>query len=131
MSGLKIAGGILSLVGAALVLFMQVLYILTHTISPMIFLYMIVPVIALVGGILLLAGKRAGGILALIAGAIWLTIAILVNFTVDVSWMSYLMLPPTFSFFVEYLHFTVWDFLFVEIVLVLVGGILGVAGGKD
>ena len=131
MSGLKIAGGILSLVGAALVLFMQVLYILTISFDPLIFVYMILPIIALVGGILLLAGKRAGGILALVVGAIWLTMAIFYILVYSNAWMEYIMLLPQFSFFFTYLHFTIWLYVFVEIVLVFVGGILGVAGGSD
>jgi len=131
MNGLKIAGGILSLVGAALVLLMQVIYLLTSSFYWQLIIQMILPIIALVGGILLLAGKRAGGILALIVGAIWLAIAILINFDLVMSWMGYIMLPPQFSFFVYFLNFSIWGYLFVEIVLVFVGGILGVAGGSD
>ena len=131
MSGLKIAGGILSLIGGALVLLMQIIYIMTYAFSWGILIWMILPILAVVGGILLLVRKRAGGVIALIVGAIWLTIAILLNLGLGMEWMDFLMIIPPFSFFLWYLDFTIWDYLFVEIVLVFVGGILGVAGGSD
>jgi len=131
MSGLKIAGGILSLIGGALVLLMQIIYIMTYAFSWGILIWMILPILAVVGGILLLVRKRAGGVIALIVGAIWLTIAILLNLGLGMVWMDFLMIIPPFSFFLGYLDFTIWDYLFVEIVLVFVGGILGVAGGSD
>ena len=131
MGALKIVGGILSLAGAALVLFMWVIIVLNTGFDVSMLIYLILPVIALIGGILAIAGKRAGGVLALIVGAIWLVIALLINFGVFMPWMDYLILLPEFSFFVMYLDFTIWDFLFVEIVLVFVGGILAVAGGSD
>jgi len=131
MSGLKIAGGILSLIGAALVLFMQVEYLWVHLFNWRLIILMILPITALVGGILALVGKRAGGVLALVVGAIWITIAILVNIDLAMSWMDYLMVLREFSFFYVYLDFTLWHYVLIEIVLVLVGGILAVAGGKD
>jgi hypothetical protein len=132
MSGLKIAGGILSLAGGALVLLMQILWMMDWGFTLDLLLWMIMPILAVLGGILLLAGKRAGGIIALIVGAIWTTMAILINILLGpLAWMDYLYVFPMFSFFAEFVGFTIWGYIFVEVVLVLVGGILGVAGGKD
>ena len=110
---------------------MQIIYLIGYGFSLDLLLWMILPILAVVGGILLLVRKRAGGVIALIVGAIWLTIAILLNLGLGMVWMDFLMIIPPFSFFLWYLDFTIWDYLFVEIVLVFVGGILGVAGGSD
>ena len=134
MGALKIVGGILAIAGAGLVLFMVIGAIIDFGVSTALIELMILPIVALVGGILALAGKRAGGIIALIVGAIWLLIAILLNVTViilPVDLYYLLAQVPSLSFFVVYFSFTIWIFLTVEIVLVFVGGILATAGGSD
>jgi hypothetical protein len=134
MGALKIVGGILAVAGAGLILVLQIMELIGYGFTLALFYTMILPIVALVGGILALAGKRAGGIIALVVGIIWVTVAILINldivtFPLD---LYYLLAPiPVFSFFLIYLGFTIWGLLTVETILVFVGGILATAGGSD
>jgi hypothetical protein len=135
MGALKIVGGILAVAGAGLVLFMVISAIINYGFNTYLGILLILPIVALVGGILALAGKRAGGIIALIVGAIWLIMAILLSLDVlppmPTELLYLLTQLPSLSFFVVYVDFTIWVFLTVEIVLVFVGGILATAGGSD
>ena len=134
MGALKIVGGILAVAGAGLVLFMQILALMDVGFTMNLLYLMILPILALIGGILALAGKRAGGIIALVVGIIWLTIAILLN--VDVispfeEWLQFVIQSPFQSFFIMYVGIVIWGFLTVETILVFVGGILATAGGSE
>lgn len=133
MGALRAVGGILALIGAALVLFMQVLFILNFGFYGGFILLMILPILALVGGILAIAGKRAGGIIALIVGCLWLVFGILVFSGVYIPWLSDIcFLEPIFSVFLIYLSITIWSiFILVETILVLLGGILATAAKSD
>ena len=134
MGALKIVGGILALAGAGLVLVVAVLNLIEVGFTTNILFLMILPILALIGGILAIAGKRAGGILALIVGIIWLTIAILINVGVISpfeEWLQFVIQSPFLSFFFLYLGVIVWGSLTVETILVFVGGILATAGGSD
>ena len=134
MGALKIVGGILAVAGAGLVLFMQILALMDVGFTMNLLYLMVFPILALIGGILALAGKRAGGIIALVVGIIWLTIAILLN--VDVispfeEWLQFVIQSPFQSFFIMYVGIVIWGFLTVETILVFVGGILATAGGSE
>jgi hypothetical protein len=135
MGALKIVGGILAVVGAGLILFLEILYLIDWGFSTDLVMAMILPILALIGGILAIAGKRAGGILALIVGIIWLLMAILINIdvlpTLPDEIFFLLVQYPMFSVFAMYADFTIWFYLTVEIILVFVGGILATAGGSD
>ena len=134
MGALKIVGGILALAGAGLILVMQILFIFGFGFDITIVYSMILPILALIGGILALAGKRAGGILALVVGIIWLTMAILLNLSIisisdDLA--AFIVQIPSYSFFLVYLGVYIWGLLCIETILVFVGGILATAGGSD
>ena len=136
MGALKIVGGILAAAGAGLVLAVLIMAGIGGGFGLPHFLAMILPVLGLIGGILAIAGKRAGGILALIVGIIWLLFAVLSNlgilvFSFPVE-LFYILVPQVgLSFFAVYIGFTIWGFLTVEVLLVFVGGILAIAGGGD
>jgi len=134
MGALKIVGGILAVAGAGLVLFMQILALMDVGFTMNLLYLMVFPILALIGGILALAGKRAGGIIALVVGIIWLTIAILINLDIISpfeDWLAFVIQSPFQSFFVVYVGLIVWGWLTVETILVFVGGILATAGGSE
>ena len=136
MGALKVVGGILALAGSGLMLALIIMSGLGGGFGLSHFLVMILPILALIGGILALAGKRAGGVLALIVGIIWVLFAVFANLGILVGDLPleliYILLPQVgLSFFLVYVGFTIWGFLTVEVLLVFVGGILATAGGGD
>lgn len=72
--------------------------------------------LGLVGGILMACDLKAGGILAIIAGGAALFFAIIPSPLIGGYWI---------------LIWDYWDFLYFEIVLLIVGGIVGTPGGKE
>ena len=129
MSALKVIGGILALVGAVFVLITPVLAMIEYGFSMDSLIYLLWPLLALIGGILGLAGKKAGGWLALIVGLIWVIFGVLVMTPVGQAWMLYLI--TLMPYLTVLLGFTIWGPITIEAVLVLVGGILILAGGDD
>ena len=92
------------------------------------YIQLIVALIAVVGGILGLAGKRAGGALALIAGVVWLiggflwgTVIILTPLSAIFGWTSQIAIPVGSDYII----------ITVEAILSVVGGIMILPGGKD
>ncbi|MDD1777746.1 MAG: hypothetical protein LUQ65_06205 [Candidatus Helarchaeota archaeon] len=114
MGALKIVGGIFALVAGVLVLLvplailldlpifdptmMAALYGGIHAIEPMAtYVNLILAILAIVGGILGLAGKKAGGVLALIAAIIWILGMIILAY-----------IDPTFLILTTYSAFVLW-----------------------
>jgi hypothetical protein len=135
MGALKVVGGILATVGAGLLTVQLILIGMNYGFIPTLFLALILPILALIGGIIALAGKRAGGIIALIVGIIWLTFAILYNLGfstgLPIEILAILAGALEASFFYWQFSITVWVWLSIEVVLVFAGGILATAGGSD
>ncbi len=147
MGGAAKAGGILALIGGALVLLEAILGMLGIPIFGSIFeatqygllqastTYLIIALalgaLALIGGILALAEKKAGGVIALIVAIIWIIPGLLLLFSplilFQVPFLAFLQ-PP--SFFFAMLGIGIWIFT-IEGILVLVGGILGLTASGD
>jgi len=148
MSALKALGGILALVGGALVLLLDLLWLFSIDVTAIfpvtaglfamalavgmepaiLYIQLIVGLIAVIGGILGLAGKRAGGALALIAGVIWLiggflwgNVVILTPLSSFLGWTNLIVISTGSSAIV----------ITVEAILSVVGGIMILPGGKD
>ncbi len=139
MGANRVVGGILALAGAALMLIPILpdisLYFALFSVdvmSGLLFLIsFILIILALVGGIVALAGKKAGGILALIAGLVFVILGILVAVSpmlllgpVGLMWIFswgtttiYLGLP-----------LVLYIYMSLETILVLVGGIIAIPG---
>lgn len=84
-------------------------------------------VLAVIGGILGIAQKKAGGILALISG-ITLIVFTLIYLSMPLIFFWFATLP--YSFFAYYLGIGM-VFLTIESIIILVGGIVGLASGSD
>lgn len=113
--GGRIAGGILAIVGGGIVVvegFLMVwLLIGGEEVAAVIFTHWILGSIGLVGGVLLLVDKTAGGIIALIAGV----------------GGTFLMFVP----FIDPLHWLDTLIPFTDPVLILVGGLVGTIVGSE
>jgi hypothetical protein len=126
MGALKVVGGLLALAGGVLVLISWITLVMAYLpiTSSWSLINLVAIVLAILGGILGLAGKKAGGVLALIAALIWILGIILVAIDpVNLSWMfpmSYLSALISLDIFVTY-----------ESVLVLLGAIFILAGGSE
>jgi hypothetical protein len=138
MGAVKTIGGVLSLLGGAFVLIAALLAILSVNYGTMtlfiywfsayplmIFLSIALGALAIIGGILSMKGKTVGGILALIVGVLWLLGGIL-SPTSDIFLM---FLQPSLIY--ALISIAIWFPLFIEPILVLVGGILGLVGSSD
>lgn len=136
MGALRVVGGALALIGAGLIFFMAIIFGIDHGFQLGVILALILPILAMIGGILAISEKKSGGILALVVGIIWLTMAILVNLgfllTLPEELLLFLIPLPGFSVFLVYLGFSIWGFfLTVEVILVFVGGILATVAASD
>jgi len=134
MGAAKITGGILALAGGAFILIMLIVWIDFLTEGPeevsCWLLNAAICGLAIAGGILGLTGKRVGGILALVGGAVAILFGIL---TVYVTW-DFSTWP--ISFFTSYLGwFPEPEHLFagitIEALLILAGGIVIIASGSE
>jgi len=146
MGAAKAIGGILGLVSGVLVLLVALdlmiglgifgLTATTMTYAALILLYgttviyinLVIAIIALLGGILGLAGKKAGGGLALAAGIIWLiggfliaSVPYLLPFSAIMAWTDQIIIISMPNVY----------FISIEAILCLVGGIMILAGGSD
>lgn len=123
--GGRIAGGILALIGGAMLILKAflTLFWLILLWPPMALVFMttlVCGILAVVGGILLLVDKLAGGILALIAGAL----GIILTFFIAV---------PPFGMVDPLLVLYSFDtgVIGIDPLLALVGGIVGIAVGSE
>ncbi len=120
--GGRIFGGVFSIIGAGIVLIMAWIYWFINMLSPFFgivamwtsfLLLLACGILGLVGGILLLVDKTSGGVLAIIGGALdfVLTIVFLITPT-SMPWplMLFFFIPPA---------------------ILLTGGIVGTAVGKE
>jgi hypothetical protein len=134
MSAGKITGGILALVGGAFILFQALLFIDNIAGFPdeVIgwFVNIAICSLAIVGGILGLTGKRAGGMLALIGGAFAIICGLI---TVYITWnmtlWPYSFFTSTLNLFDEPYH--LFAGISIEALLTLAGGIVIIASGSD
>jgi hypothetical protein len=136
-------GGVLALIGGALVLIESLLILMGTALfgtlieatwllgaSMMIIwpiLSLLLGVVALVGGILALSGKKVGGVLALIIAILWIIYPLLFQLGVFVP--DLVVLTPM-GLLTGLLDFGLWIFT-IEGIIVLVGGILGLAASND
>jgi len=142
MGALKIVGGIFSLVGGVLVLLVPLAILLNiplfdptmlamtyggiHAVVPLAtYINIILAALAIVGGILGMAKKRAGGALSLVAAIVWMLGMILITFV----GISLIMLTP-YSALLVWTGIGLWLFT-IESIVVLLGGIFILAGGSD
>jgi hypothetical protein len=133
MSAVKIVGGMLALVGGAFIL-LQILAFwplffmgLEETICLIVNLTL--TGLAVVGGILGLAGKTAGGILAIIAGALAIIFGIITVYVTgnETVWpLSFF--TSTLGWFMPPEH--LFAGISIEALLILGGGITIMAGGS-
>lgn len=123
----RIVGGILAIIGASSILFTVIYYLINYGpdifTDPLFLQMLMVSVLVLVGGILGVTGKRAGGGLALAGGCIWLIGLFLVLHTsfyylMAISFLERLI--PTM-----YVYFGI-----IEIGLAIAGGIVILASGE-
>ena len=135
MGAAKIVGGILVLVGGAFILILLLMWMnflidgQWDEISCWI-LNAAICSLAIVGGILGLVGKRSGGILAIIAGAVAILFGLI---TVYVTWD---MATWPISFFTSILLWFpepthIFAGITIESLLILAGGIVIVASGSE
>lgn len=121
--GLRLAGGILALVGGSLQTipaFMTMRFIsCAATIAVMFLVTLTCAILGIVGGILLIKDKMAGGILALIGGVLPI-IGHFITFGIEVcgSWWVGVSLAVTMAFY-------------IDCIPTIVGAILGLAAGSD
>jgi hypothetical protein len=126
MGALKIVGGIFALAGGALVLiaWITLIQLGMDITSPLSLVNLAAIALSIIGGILGLAGNKAGGVLALIGAMIWILGIILIY--ID---------PLTFLWMIPLTYLGVWipfDIIITyESVLVLLGGIFILAGGSE
>lgn len=147
MGALKVVGGILALAGAALALLVALdlliglgifnymtfggsFHMATALLSNNINIYigLALALLAIVGAILGMAGKRFGGIFALIAGALWLLGGLM--------WLQMPMLAPMSAMLIwtgqiNFMAFPMIYVISIEAILCLIGGILVLAGGSS
>ena len=133
VSAAKIVGGILALVGGAFILIQVLGFLPTYFVGPerttCMVLNLEITGLAILGGISGILGKRAGGILAIIAGELAIVFGLVtVSITgTEVVW--------PFSFFTSSLHwfptlFHLFAGISIEALLILGGGITIVASGS-
>ena len=142
MGKVGIIGGVLALVGGALVLIESLLILLGMSLLGSALesywalgaeLYLLWPIlslilgaVALVGGVLALAGKKFGGVLAIIIAILWIIYPLLYELNIFVP--DLLVLNPM-GLLTVVLDHGIWVFTY-EGLFVLVGGILGLWAGS-
>jgi hypothetical protein len=138
MSGGRVAGGVLSLIGGAFIVLVVLINIdIVITGLPSVetiicwFLALVVGVLGLVGGILGLTSKRSGGGLALAAGIIAVVVGV-IWFISPLGTFFDLAFPIfQYSVIVQYIstYWGVWFGVSIEGFLILIGGIVILASG--
>ena len=141
MSGNKVAGGIIALIGAAMALIPMFLIIdlifMGLSLGAIgLFIGLIVFIIALVGAILAITGKKSGAIICLVLGIIVIVVNFL-TFFVSPMIMAYIAVGPLSSTWEAFLasevgfSFFFTMFMTFESILILVGGIIATPGSSD
>ena len=141
MSGNRVVGGILALVGGLLILLPLLIHPMVGIQAAMAVLQsggfiafspwlimLIVEILALVGGIMALAGKKAGAIIALIMGIVIIMVQILAPIILDSYMLNmWLMTGGTSEY---YLNLGLMSIIYVnlEAILILVGSIVALPG---
>ena len=124
----RIAGAIFSLLAGALVLYGVLIYIFREAVpftEPIILVNIGLSALALVGGILGLLGKmpKLGGVLASIAGLLWVCGAFFIFIGIDIF-----MHVSGFLFIFDVMYFYYYSF---EGVIALVGGAMLLVAPSD
>ena len=136
-------GGILALVGGTLVLIESlaiflgmplfggemevfwtngaILYPLWPILSPLL------GAVAIVGGVLALAGRKLGGLLVLITVILWITYPLLYELAIFIP--ELIVLTPM-GLLDAWLNYQIWIFSF-DVIIVMVGGILGLGASRN
>jgi hypothetical protein len=131
VSGLKIAGGILALVGAALILIVLIINI--PVLSSPVFqeaqiswvLNLLVVILAIPGGIIGFTGRRSGGAIALVGPALFIMFSMIYN------WITYSSIP-TYSFIEMFIYiFGPYSQFSVEILMILAGSVMILGSGRE
>ena len=123
----KLIGGILALAAGAMILIGLFLWMNGDGVTldmPIAWWNIASSAVAIVGGILGLLGKKIGGILALIVGALWIIGGILAITYVTIDFVA---LSVT-------LYYWIYDFTYVvsiEAIIAIVGGILLLVSSSD
>ncbi len=141
MGALKAVGGIIGLVSGILVFIIAMGRVLGDNFfnlpyfdiwnwlilgtPALMWINLIFSIVVIIGGFLGLIGKRAGGAILLIIGLLWIIGAILPEMGVS----SLLFLYPM-SFFVAMSNAFLWV-LTIESILIVIAGIMILAGGAD
>ena len=146
MSGNKVAGGIIALIGAIMALIPIILMINFVFLALSVGVYgfligFIVFIVALVGAILAITGKKSGAIMCLVIGIIVIVVNLLTFVILDFSSAIMLeliiMVGPLQSTWELYLassvgfSFLAVTFMTFESILILVGGIIATPGSND
>ena len=146
MSGNKVAGGIIALIGAimALIPIFMMINVVFLALSVGIygfFIGFIMFIMALIGAILAITGKKSGAIICLVIGIIVIVVNLLtfviLDFASAAALMAIITVGPLQSTWELYLASSVgFSFLAVifmtfESILILVGGIIATPGSSD
>ena len=94
----KIVGGILALFAGVLVLCAFFYYLFVGPIPityPPMYINLIISAVTIVGGILMLLGKKIGGIFALVAGLVWVIMGL-----ITATEITYQLVPLSFIFII-------------------------------
>ncbi|MDD1778975.1 MAG: hypothetical protein LUQ65_12490 [Candidatus Helarchaeota archaeon] len=134
MSALKIIGGILALIGGGFIVLQIIGFWPNFFTGDPDALYclltnIVIAGLAIVGGIIGRLGKRAGGILAIIAGVLAIVFGLItVYYTHNESVWPLSFFTSTYFWFTPPVH--LFAGISIEALLILSGGILVVAGGS-
>jgi hypothetical protein len=143
MGAARVVGGILALAAGVLSLLVALdlmigigLFGLTFgymiqgmaaSIYPMVlYVQLILAILAILGGILALAGKKAGGIIALIVAIVWLAGGFI--WTLSTATVFLLPFSAILAWTDQIIFMTSGTIISIEAIICLVGGILGMSG---
>lgn len=148
MSGNKVAGGIIALIGAIMALIpifviigIDVVFMALSVGIYGFFIGFIMFIMALIGAILAITGKKSGAIICLVIGIIVIVVNLLTFVILDFGSATALMLIITVGpsastweiFLASSMGFSFLAVIFMtfESILILVGGIIATPGGSD
>ena len=133
MSVLKKIGGILALIAGMLIAIYFIWYLLINGFPTdlngiiNVILNIALIVLTFLGAVLGIADKRAGGVLLLVIAAIMIAFTLLANYVVALEMLR----PYTILYFLVGFDLYAYIFITLEAILILVDGILVIAGGAD
>ncbi|MFX1295770.1 MAG: hypothetical protein ACFFD2_13075 [Promethearchaeota archaeon] len=134
MGTVKVVGGILALAGGAMVLILCLLIANLYLAGSMEMLLnwivnFIIAILAIIGSLMGIAGKKVGGILAFIAGLWWTIFGILISANIISMFSSIGMILLPASLIGYYL--VPLPYITIEGILCILGGLLLLAGSSD